>query len=102
MPATGDANASNERLVEAVRKDGRVFFSSTVVNGNYALNTSPAIQCGMIRFPLLSFRAHMNTVGYGPQAFRGSPHAGFASTMLEAGFATELAEEAPLPERCAF
>ena len=51
VPPTGDPNTFNERLVEAIRRDGRVFFSSTMVNGNY-----------MIRFPLLSFRGHLNTV----------------------------------------
>lgn len=47
-------------------------------------------------------RAHMNTAGYGTQVFRGSPNGGFESVLLEAGFAAELAEEAPLPEGCAF
>ena len=51
LPRAGDPNAFNERLVEAIRKDGRVFLSSTMVDGNY-----------MIRFPLLSFRTHLDTV----------------------------------------
>ena len=51
VPATGDANAFNKALLEAVVADGRVFISSTVLNGDYTL-----------RFACLAFRTHLRTV----------------------------------------
>jgi glutamate/tyrosine decarboxylase-like PLP-dependent enzyme len=41
----------NERLIEAIRADGRVFLSSTVIDGNYTL-----------RLVALSFRTHRRTI----------------------------------------
>ena len=51
VPKTGDANAFNKRLLEAVVADGRVFISSTVLEGNYTL-----------RFACLAFRTHLKIV----------------------------------------
>ena len=48
---SGDANAINDWLVEAVKKDGRVFFSTTTLDGIY-----------WIRFAVLSFRTHLEQV----------------------------------------
>jgi glutamate/tyrosine decarboxylase-like PLP-dependent enzyme len=50
-PKSGDANEFNKRLLEAVVADGRVFISSTVLNGKYTL-----------RFACLAFRTHLKTV----------------------------------------
>jgi glutamate/tyrosine decarboxylase-like PLP-dependent enzyme len=47
----GDANLLNKKLVEAVQKDGRIFISSTMLNGKYTL-----------RFACLAFRTHKKTV----------------------------------------
>jgi hypothetical protein len=47
-------------------------------------------------------RAHMNTVGYGGQALKGSVQNGFEPAELSPDFATDLAEQPPLPEGCAF
>jgi glutamate/tyrosine decarboxylase-like PLP-dependent enzyme len=44
-------NRFNERLVEMVRRDGRVFLSSTMLDGNYTL-----------RLVALSFRTHRRTI----------------------------------------
>jgi len=51
IPKKGDANAFNKNLLEAVQKDGRVFISSTMLNGKFTL-----------RFACLSFRTHLSTV----------------------------------------
>jgi glutamate/tyrosine decarboxylase-like PLP-dependent enzyme len=51
IPKTGDANEFNKRLMDAVVKDGRVFISSTMLNGNFTL-----------RFACLAFRTHLSTV----------------------------------------
>lgn len=51
VPKSGDADAFNERLVQAVRKDGRVFLSSSQVDGRFIL-----------RVAVLSFRTHIDTI----------------------------------------
>jgi len=53
VPAQGDANIFNERLVEAVRADGKVFISSTRINGKFVL-----------RLAVLNFRTHLDRVDY--------------------------------------
>jgi aromatic-L-amino-acid/L-tryptophan decarboxylase len=47
----GDANRFNEQLLEYVRRDGRVFLSSTSINGEY-----------WIRLAVLSFRTHLREI----------------------------------------
>jgi aromatic-L-amino-acid/L-tryptophan decarboxylase len=51
VPKKGDANKFNKRLLEEVLRDGRVFISSTMLNGKFTL-----------RFACLAFRTHLNTV----------------------------------------
>ncbi|HYJ90396.1 MAG TPA: aminotransferase class V-fold PLP-dependent enzyme, partial [Pyrinomonadaceae bacterium] len=51
VPEHGDADQFNKQLLEAVVADGRVFISSTVLNGKYTL-----------RFACLAFRTHLSTV----------------------------------------
>lgn len=50
-PQSGDADEFNKRLLETVVADGRIFISSTVLNGKYTL-----------RFACLAFRTHLSTV----------------------------------------
>lgn len=51
VPSSGDANEFNKNLLEAVVADGRVFISSTMLNGEFTL-----------RFACLAFRTHLQTV----------------------------------------
>lgn len=51
VPKKGDANKFNKRLLAEVLKDGRVFISSTMLNGKFTL-----------RFACLAFRTHLGTV----------------------------------------
>jgi aromatic-L-amino-acid decarboxylase len=51
VPEKGDANLFNEQLVQEVQKDGRVFISSTVIDGKFTL-----------RLAVLSFRTHISTI----------------------------------------
>ena len=51
VPKTGDANEFNKKLLEAVVADGRVFISSTMLDGNYTL-----------RLACLAFRTHLKTI----------------------------------------
>ncbi|MGH8248969.1 MAG: pyridoxal phosphate-dependent decarboxylase family protein [Gammaproteobacteria bacterium] len=51
VPKHGDADEFNRRLNEELLRDGTVFLSSTVIDGRY-----------MIRFAVLSFRTHVETI----------------------------------------
>ena len=51
VPSSGDANEFNRKILDAVMNDGRVFISSTVLNGSYTL-----------RLAVLSFRTHLRTI----------------------------------------
>jgi glutamate/tyrosine decarboxylase-like PLP-dependent enzyme len=51
IPKYGDANKFNEQLINEILKDGRVFLSSTVINGNFTL-----------RLAVLHFRTHIETI----------------------------------------
>lgn len=51
VPKNGDANEFNERLVQYLQKDGRIFVSSTNLKGVY-----------WIRIAVLSFRTHLNHI----------------------------------------
>lgn len=51
VPEYGDANEFNTELVSMVRKDGRVFLSSTTIKGVV-----------WIRLAVLSFRSHLRTI----------------------------------------
>jgi glutamate/tyrosine decarboxylase-like PLP-dependent enzyme len=53
VPGEGNANDFNERLVEAVRADGRVFISSTLIDEKFVL-----------RLAVLHFRTHLDRVDY--------------------------------------
>jgi aromatic-L-amino-acid decarboxylase len=51
IPKKGDANEFNERLVKEIQHDGRVFLSSTTLDGRYT-----------IRLAVLAFRTHLETI----------------------------------------
>lgn len=51
LPRRGDADTFNRKLVDAVRRDGRLFISSTMINGRFTL-----------RLAVLSLRTHLETV----------------------------------------
>ena len=53
VPAQGDADEFNRRLIDAVQRDGRVFVSSTTLNGRFVL-----------RLAVLHFRTHLDEVEY--------------------------------------
>ncbi len=51
IPKKGDADAFNKKLIDAVQRDGRVFISSTLLDGHFTL-----------RLAVLSFRTHLKTI----------------------------------------
>jgi aromatic-L-amino-acid decarboxylase len=52
IPKHGDPNQFNERLLKEVQRDGRVFLSSTTIDGEF-----------IIRLAVLAFRTHLETIG---------------------------------------
>jgi glutamate/tyrosine decarboxylase-like PLP-dependent enzyme len=52
-PRAGEADEFNRRLLEAVHRDGKVFITSTRLDGAYTL-----------RLAVLNFRTHLETVDY--------------------------------------
>jgi glutamate/tyrosine decarboxylase-like PLP-dependent enzyme len=52
-PKSGDTDDFNKRLMESVHQDGKVFITSTRVNGRFTL-----------RLAVLNFRTHLATVDY--------------------------------------
>ncbi len=53
VPENADADKFNRRLAEQVHADGKVFISTTLINGHFAL-----------RLAVLHFRTHLNHVDY--------------------------------------
>jgi glutamate/tyrosine decarboxylase-like PLP-dependent enzyme len=51
VPRRGDANEFNRRLIQEVVQDGRIFISSTQLDGNFVL-----------RLAVLNFRTHLETI----------------------------------------
>jgi glutamate/tyrosine decarboxylase-like PLP-dependent enzyme len=51
IPPSGDVNQFNQKLVNAIQKDGRIFISSTTVDGKFTL-----------RLAVLGFRTHLDTI----------------------------------------
>lgn len=51
IPKKGDIQKFNERLVQEIHNDGRVFLSSSVIGGKY-----------IIRLAALAFRTHLETI----------------------------------------
>jgi len=52
-PRSGDANRFNQKLQQAVLEDGKLFISSTTIDGNYTL-----------RLAVLNFRTHLLHIDY--------------------------------------
>ncbi|MGE5402512.1 MAG: pyridoxal phosphate-dependent decarboxylase family protein [Ignavibacteriales bacterium] len=51
IPSSGDVNEFNSRLVSLIQSDGRLFLSSTMLDGKFT-----------IRLAVLSFRTHLDTI----------------------------------------
>ena len=64
VPARGDANEFNRRLVGEVQKDGRVFITSTMLEDTFVL-----------RLAVLSFRTHLDTIEQALEVLKEKVHA---------------------------
>ena len=61
VPESGDANAFNQALVEETHRDGRVFLSSTTIDGTFVL-----------RMAALAFRTHLHTIDLALEVLRAA------------------------------
>ena len=59
LPESGNANAFNRALVDETHRDGRVFLSSTTVDGKFVL-----------RMAALAFRTHLDTIDLALEVLR--------------------------------
>lgn len=51
IPKQGDVNAFNQQLIKEIQKDGRIFISSTMLNGNFVLRLAVGV-----------FRTHLDEI----------------------------------------
>ena len=42
LPKSGDVNEFNRRLIQSIREDGRIFLSSTTLDGNFVIRLAVA------------------------------------------------------------
>lgn len=59
VPEKGDPEKFNARIIEEVLKDGRVFLSSTIIDGKFTL-----------RLAVLHFRTHLDTINLALQVLK--------------------------------
>jgi hypothetical protein len=89
---------------EVVSTDGKLLYRRVLMHSH--VDEQPFTRSGgpvpVQPDTLVWVRAHMNTGGYGGAAFKGSVKTGFKQAVLDAGFATGLAKQAPLPDGCDF
>jgi isoaspartyl peptidase/L-asparaginase-like protein (Ntn-hydrolase superfamily) len=59
VPARGDADEFNRKLIGAVQRDGRIFMSSTMLDGKFTL-----------RLAVLNVRTHRDTIDLAVEVLR--------------------------------
>lgn len=89
---------------EIITEDGALLYRRIL--GHSHANEQPFVRSGgnlqITENQVLIIRAHMNTSGYGTQAFKGSIKDGFKPYTIGKDFAQNLASQTPLPSNCAF
>ena len=89
---------------EVITDDGalihrRVLLHSHVSEQPFTRSSSPVeVQADQ---PVI-VRSHMSATGYGPQAMGGTVADGFQEISLPEGFASDLADQGPLPDGCTY
>lgn len=88
---------------EVVSGDGRLLYRRVLEHSH--VDEQPLTRSGgpvpIEAGTIVWIRAHMNTVGYGGIALRGSARSGFVQATPPPAFAAELAKQPPLPQGCA-
>ena len=88
---------------EILNEEGNLLYRRILAHSH--VNEQPFVRTGSFALEadqIVWIRAHMNSHGYGGQAFRGSISEGFQAAELSPLFAVEVTNETPLPNRCAF
>ena len=89
---------------EIVSEDGDLLYRRILAHSH--VKEQPFIRLGNVKNikpdQLLIVRAHMNNMGYGIQAYKGSIINGFKAIELETNFAKELETQSPQPKICLF
>lgn len=89
---------------EVVGEDGRLFYRRVLLHSH--VQEQPFTRRGgpvpVTATTRVWVRAHMNNSGYGGLALNGSVQTGFVPLTPPAGFAADLATQAPLPTGCDF
>lgn len=89
---------------EVLTEDGTLLYRRILAHSH--VNEQPFVRSGgpvaTGDDAIVIIRAHMNTSGYGTEAFIGSINSGFNEVTLETDFAQNLATMQPLPDGCAF
>lgn len=89
---------------EVVSEEGALLYRRVLAHSH--VEEQPFIRSGgpvpVVADQMVVVRAHMNTLGYGTQALRGSVQGGFEEVRLAADFAADVAAQDPRPTSCAF
>ncbi len=89
---------------EVVSEEGTLIYRRILAHSH--VNEQPFVRSGgsvmITATQEVIIRVHMNTTGYSTQGYKGSVTNGFSEYMISEDFANELADQAPLPNGCAF
>ncbi|TRX50879.1 hypothetical protein FNH22_24825 [Fulvivirga sp. M361] len=89
---------------EVLSEDGKLVYRRILAHSH--VNEQPFARSGgpvgIDENQTVWIRGHMNTTGYGGQAFKGSVATGFEAAELPDPFATGVDSQSPLPGNCAF
>lgn len=89
---------------EVISEDGSLIYRRIL--GHSHVDEQPFIRSGgtvkILNDQIVIIRAHMNNLGYGNNAYKGSVNDGFKNTTLELDFALDVELLDPQPGDCAF
>lgn len=89
---------------EVVSQEGELIYRRVLLHSH--VEEQPFVRSGgpvaIAPDSIVIVRAHMNIDGYGGAVFQGSVESGFKEMALKPDFASDLADELPLPDGCAF
>jgi hypothetical protein len=89
---------------EVISTDGKLLYRRIL--GHSHVNEQPFVRSGsgidIGATDEVIVRVHVNTLGYGTTAFKGSVASGFKKATIAANFAAHVLNDDPLPTGCAF
>lgn len=89
---------------EVVSEDGTLMYRRILAHSH--VNEQPFVRSGSTMNinanQEVIVRVHMNTTGYSVKGYKGSVANGFSEFLISEDFASELANQSPQPNGCAF